>query len=278
MNYKEEKVKVVVACHKKDPNIRSTEMYFPLQVGKKLHADLDLGIPGDNTGENISDKNASYCELTAMYWAWKNLQSEDYLGLAHYRRYFDVDESTIRRELKKGNTLISKEYVSDVSNLVKLASFIGLEDTYILLDTLLDLYPEMKSSVIDYFCNSNKYTVFNMLIAHREVYNEYCRFLFPLLEKVESRVKPSGYTRQKRNIGYMGEALLGLWMSHNKLSVTALSTTSDKKNNPYKLKIRNLIRNLTFKMNNLHRAKKIDLYDSVVVGLKNDGIFLPNLQ
>lgn len=84
-------VKIVVATHKKY-KMPSDAMYIPLHVGAEGKKDsdgneLDLGYIKDNTGENISILNPSFCELTGLYWAWKNLDS-DYIGLVHYRRYF----------------------------------------------------------------------------------------------------------------------------------------------------------------------------------------------
>ena len=80
-------VKILVCCHKKD--VFATQYpYLPIQVGKAI-SNIDLGIRGDDTGDNISNKNASYCEMTGMYWAWKNLKNVDVIGLCHYRRYFD---------------------------------------------------------------------------------------------------------------------------------------------------------------------------------------------
>jgi hypothetical protein len=82
-----ERIKIIVCCHKKDVHAAS-DVYMPLHVGKAT-SDKELGIASDNTGDNISHKNGSYCELTGMYWAWKNLKDADYIGLSHYRRYFD---------------------------------------------------------------------------------------------------------------------------------------------------------------------------------------------
>ena len=67
----------------------SDSVYMPIHVGREGKA--DLGYVGDNTGDNISAKNPNYCELTALYWAWKNLEA-DYVGLVHYRRYFTNKE------------------------------------------------------------------------------------------------------------------------------------------------------------------------------------------
>ena len=96
---KQPRIKILVACHKADPNIRQDDIYMPIQVGKALHPELDLGFQCDNTGDNISEKNGSYCELTALYWAWKNLKDVDYIGLCHYRRYFDLTEEKLIKEI-----------------------------------------------------------------------------------------------------------------------------------------------------------------------------------
>lgn len=79
-------LKLLVATHK-SYIFPKADCYMPIHVGKR-NSKLDLDIQGDDTGENISDKNSSFCELTALYWAWKNLDDYKYIGLVHYRRYF----------------------------------------------------------------------------------------------------------------------------------------------------------------------------------------------
>lgn len=85
-------IKLIVATHKSYEMPQDDNLYIPLHVGKK--GKKDLGYLGDDTGDNISEFNPYYCELTGVYWAWKNLDY-DYLGLVHYRRYFCKKESQI---------------------------------------------------------------------------------------------------------------------------------------------------------------------------------------
>ena len=75
---------IYVVTHKKY-NIPKMKGYIPIQVGASLHE--NLGYKVDSDGDNISYKNPNYCELTALYYMWKNLD-DDIIGLTHYRRYF----------------------------------------------------------------------------------------------------------------------------------------------------------------------------------------------
>ncbi len=91
-------IKILVATHKKY-DMPSEDIYLPIHVGRE--GKEDLGYQGDNQGENISLKNSNYCELTGLYWAWKNLQC-DVIGLSHYRRYF-TDKSKFEVAKNKNN-------------------------------------------------------------------------------------------------------------------------------------------------------------------------------
>ena len=86
-------VRLYVMTHKKIAEI-ADPMYIPMQVGKA--GKEDFGYLGDDTGDNISEKNSAYCELTGMYWLWKNIDC-DVIGICHYRRYFTRDEKLLEK-------------------------------------------------------------------------------------------------------------------------------------------------------------------------------------
>lgn len=90
-------IKILVAYHKESTLIEN-EVFMPVQVGKQL-SNCILEMQGDNEGDNISGKNSTYCEMTAVYWAWKNL-SCDYYGLCHYRRLFSSASFPILEKIK----------------------------------------------------------------------------------------------------------------------------------------------------------------------------------
>ena len=78
------KIRIYVMTHKKF-EMPQSPLFRPLHVGRACGE--NLGYPGDDTGENISDKNCYYSELTGLYWVWKNCHDVDYVGTCHYRRY-----------------------------------------------------------------------------------------------------------------------------------------------------------------------------------------------
>lgn len=91
-------IKILVAHHKPGLII-SNDVYLPIHVGKSL-SKKDLGIQGDNVGDNISTLNPIYCEMTAAYWGWRNLEA-DYVGLCHYRRYFTFEPMPMKSLIKE---------------------------------------------------------------------------------------------------------------------------------------------------------------------------------
>lgn len=103
---KDNKIKILVAGHKNVP-VLTNNIYLPIHVGAKI-ADKKFASPwvGDDTGDNISDKNKEYCELTGLYWAWKNLKDVDYIGLCHYRRYFYPINSNFKNFFRKSFVFI----------------------------------------------------------------------------------------------------------------------------------------------------------------------------
>ena len=277
-------IKILVCAHKADENIRCDEVYMPIQVGKDLHNDLDLGFTNDNTGDNISYKNPYYCELTAMYWAWKNLHNLKYIGLCHYRRYFDVDlnKNNITQILDGKDIILSRPLVLPFNNLTNLETLIGKEDIHILFDELLTFYPDSRAALVDYALGSNKWILANMFVCRKELFDEYCNFIFPVLESVEKRIKLSPYSRQRRTLGYMGEFLLGFFATYRKLKVKHYYVVQYdgfiRKRN-WKTHIYEKLMTLGFLLcRGRRKPKSIMPYLATVVGLKNDGIVLKSFK
>ena len=109
-------IRVIVATHKKY-RMPGDSMYIPVHVGAE--GKKSIGYQRDDQGENISSLNSAFCELTGLYWAWKNLDAE-YIGLAHYRRHF--------KGWKK-----SKDLFEEVLTLEEANSILDHSDTDIIL-------------------------------------------------------------------------------------------------------------------------------------------------
>ena len=218
-------VKIIVATHK--PYwMPEDKIYLPVQVGAAGAAN-DLGYARDNTGDNISNKNKNYCELTGLYWAWKNL-SADYIGLAHYRRHFTLRKGSDKTNLPiTGEELIPLLENYDVLLPRKRNYFIDTTyDQYVHahhkedLDTTEAILKERYPEYLDAYNKAMKSTSghrFNMFIMKKEVFDKYCTWLFDILFDLEKRLDISAYSAyDARVFGFVGERLLDVWIMTNK--------------------------------------------------------------
>ena len=137
-----DKVKIFVVAHKA-AEIQKNKVLVPIHVGRVLSSPLE-GMIGDDTWENISEKNSQYCEMTAHYWMWKNIKDTEYVGVCHYRRYFGIDISDDNIEsLMKDCDVIMVEpsfYMDSVYSYF--AKFVGAENMTILNMVMKDLLPD----------------------------------------------------------------------------------------------------------------------------------------
>lgn len=237
-------IKIVMACHRDDIVVPDNDLIYPIQVGAALAPRRFPGMLHDDEGDNISEKNPYYCELTAQYWAWKNLDA-DYYGLFHYRRYlsfaderfptnhfadvmFDVndeealnkiglDEARMRSVIERydfllpeqgkfidGSTL-RKQYAASVQH--------HIEDLDCVLDILRERHPEMMGAANRYLDGTEGYFC-NMFIMKREIFFAYSEWLFDILAEHERRRDFSQYSPQAYRVsGYLAERLLGVYFT-----------------------------------------------------------------
>lgn len=207
-------IRIAVAAHK-SYLIHQDAMYLPVQAGRANGE--PLGFAGDDTGENISEKNAAYCELTVLYWAWKNLD-EDYIGLCHYRRYFGRGKRILTKEeaerlLTDAEVLLPKprRYFIETNYSQYAHAHHGKD-----LDAARTAIGELHPEYLDAFDTVMKRTWghrFNMLVMRRDVLDRYCAWLFSILEELEYRIDTSGYSDYDRRVmGFLGERLLDVWL------------------------------------------------------------------
>lgn len=282
----EAKLQLLVCAHKLDENTRNEGPYTAIQVGKALHPDLDFGYLNDNDGDNISDRNPNWCELTSLYWGWKNISNVGYLGLCHYRRYFDADitEQNIEKLISGYDMITVKQdgMVSKRERAKNLMYMTSQEDYYIFADTFLSIHPEYRAEFNKYFYDSRDSYPFQMFISTKKLYDEYCEFLFPVLFEVEKKLKSHGYTRQKRTMGYIGEWCLGLFIYCRDLKVKQLPLMSygvEKINHPkfhaIKLFVERIIADIQDTVSG--NKKYLSVPDAIRVGLIQDNISLTNI-
>lgn len=258
MDKEQQKIRIFVSYHKNTKRVEN-ECVIPIHVGAAV-SDIQLDMQRDDQGEHISDKNAMYCELTAQYWAWKNVEA-DYYGFMHYRRHFIFSQKSalgIEDQTIKEADYIDDNYIRDCNMkpeqirstisqydvVVPLIEKVAQKNIYehyafyeeqhaqdydLMLEVINDLYPdyaecarEYSSGRMGYFCN--------MFIMKKECFFQYSKWMFTILEEMEKRRDYSDYSvREYRVLAYLAERMLGIYIlylrKNTKLRILELQHT-----------------------------------------------------
>jgi hypothetical protein len=212
--------------------------YRLLQVGAAKKEKL-YELTDDSGQDHMSEKNPSWCELTGVYWMWKNC-SDDIVGLVHYRRYFSkslskrkvLTEKNIKHKLTKYDIIVpnkvnlfqsvEKQFADSYTNDPKLLLLIR-RTVKLNYPEYLDAYDKVMSGSEIYFCN--------MMICSKELFRQYCEWLFSILFDIEKNVDMTGYSDyQKRLYGFISERLLTVWIEKNALKVCELGMVNTDTN------------------------------------------------
>ena len=218
--------KILIAAHKKY-QMPTDDIYLPLHVGAQ--GKDSIGFTRDDTGDNISSKNPYFCELTGIYWAWKNLDA-DYIGLCHYRRYFSACKKIPKTEDERFKIVLSS---NDVTKLIEKADIIVPKQRNYYIETIYNHYKHtmfiepldetgniLKSRYPEYYTafenlkHTKKMHAFNMFIMKKEYFDEYCTWMFDILNELVQKIDPSQYDSfHARYPGRISERLLDVWLN-----------------------------------------------------------------
>jgi exopolysaccharide biosynthesis protein len=244
-----------VAYHKNYCFSYQDSFFYPLHVGASLSKE-NLNYLKDNEGENISSKNKNFCELTGIYWMWKNVKA-DFYGMMHYRRYLILkndkwieknfnkfigrsfyinrliniffytdlfqtissDKLFIQKELKyfsehlselmeKNDVILPKKIKLETSVYKHYKKFHIIKHLDLLMEVIKEDYSYLYKYVEKYIKKSRYMYSTNMFIMKKEIFFEYCEFLFDVLFKLESKIMIPNDVYQTRVFGFLSERLM----------------------------------------------------------------------
>ncbi|MCW2317540.1 lipopolysaccharide biosynthesis glycosyltransferase [Rhodoblastus acidophilus] len=233
-------------CHHKPGPLFRDEIFTPIQVGAALAKAPLPQCVRDDEGENISSKNPSYCELTALYWMWKNVDAE-YYGLFQYRRFLNF-----KRIGAPSNTFndFSREKVEQLgwtrpkieavfqqydivtsprwnvhpvglghlvmSNYDFYAKEHNIRDLDAVIEVVKNKYPDVFPFLLRYLY-SERCTFANLMAMRSDYFKSYAEWLFDVLFEAEKAIDISGYDfYQKRVFGFLSERLCGAYIDYLK--------------------------------------------------------------
>lgn len=182
----------------------------------------------DATGDNISNRNKNYCELTALYWIWKNDKNSDFVSIEHYRRFFMKKsnifpviyrDTEIKKLLEKKDIITSRFYDYGPTIREYYRGWHYEKDLNAVEKAIKQLYPEYSNTFTEVM-DSHRIPMFNMLATSKENFNRYCEWLFNILFMASKEIDLTGRTDfQQRAYGFLSERIMEVWIRYNNLTV-----------------------------------------------------------
>ena len=229
-------ISIYVCGHKPFP-VPPDPIYKRLQLGAALHE--DLGYIRDDSGDNISELNPFFSELTGMYWIWRNDHDSDIKGLCHYRRYFIDEEgnplnrNAVESFLNKGDVITSNMICFDKSCKEAFIEAHNAHDLAIVEEALKHLYPSYGSYFDSVFEDDKNYFA-NLCCMKSELFDAYSGWLFSILFEASEKIDLTGYDAyQTRAYGFYAERLLRVWIEGSGLKAVPVRVgyTAEKSEN-----------------------------------------------
>jgi len=200
------------------------DVYIPINGGSGLRNDswAVSNLIFDDTGDNISNKNKILNEMTSLYWVWKHyneIGDPEYIGHNHYRRFFKKEDI---EDYKNYDIIISKPiFSSDKYSLVWQYNYYHvISDLQKCSDILRKRNKDIGDSFVNYMNSSGtNYAPCNMFVMKKNLFFEWCEFLFPVLFDLEKEINLDNRDNyQKRALCFLSERLFNFWCYNKKLN------------------------------------------------------------
>lgn len=174
-------------------------------------------------GDNIDELNPWYCEMTGLYYLWKH-ESDDIVGLEHYRRYFGNKDLSLLREHQILDILSNHDIIVDNVNMPN-PNYSGwninimrgrINEIKMGLMIVKSFYPEIFPSIYSYL-HEHDVIEGNMFICKKKIIDEYCEFAFTLLDAWMQTMKHFNLQIKPRICGFITEYFFGGWIKYKGL-------------------------------------------------------------
>ena len=211
-------------------------MYQPMRVGafqdsETWHTEDGRVFLRDDEGDNISSRNASYCELTAMYRILHGMQAEAY-GLCHYRRYFAgkrtgdrwkriLTQAQLEAMLSRADVILPPPRHYWIQTNWQQYAHAHHEKDLLVTQQVLQGMPDARyATAFASVMQRRSGHRMNLFVMKAPVFRAYAEWLFSVLFQVERQLDLTGYSAEDRRVfGYLAERLLDVWLTVNPQTV-----------------------------------------------------------